>query len=107
MQQAAIVLVANVNYVGLNTVERWCAHEGVCFVQAQSSSTGCLRRRHTDSACLPRVVLYPLDTIKTRLQTATSQKSMQAMWKSGGNKALYKGLMGNLAGSHSSPMLCT
>ncbi|CAK0762369.1 hypothetical protein CVIRNUC_002950 [Coccomyxa viridis] len=43
-------------------------------------------------------VLYPLDTIKTRLQTATSQKSMKAMWKSGGNKALYKGLMGNLAG---------
>ncbi len=75
-------------------------------MQAHSSGTGCLRRQHTEIACLPRVVLYPLDTIKTRLQTATSQKSMKAMWKSGGNKALYKGLMGNLAGAHSSPMLC-
>ena len=75
-------------------------------MQAQSDGTESLHRRLTDCACLLRVVLYPLDTIKTRLQTATSQKSMKAFWKGGGNKALYKGLMGNLAGVHSSPMMC-
>ncbi|CAL5219650.1 g1530 [Coccomyxa viridis] len=50
------------------------------------------------AGALVEAVLYPLDTIKTRLQTATSEKSMRALWKAGGNKALYSGLMGNLAG---------
>lgn len=42
--------------------------------------------------------LYPLDTIKTRLQTATSGGGLRALWQSGGNKALYSGVLGNLAG---------
>ncbi len=48
----------------------------------------------------PHVVaaLYPLDTIKTRLQTATSGGGLRALWRSGGGKALYSGILGNLAG---------
>ncbi|BDA42467.1 probable mitochondrial carrier protein PET8 [Coccomyxa sp. Obi] len=42
--------------------------------------------------------LYPLDTIKTRLQTATSGGGLRALWQSGGGKALYSGILGNLAG---------
>ncbi len=42
--------------------------------------------------------LYPLDTIKTRLQTATSGGGLRALWRSGGGKALYSGIFGNLAG---------
>ena len=42
--------------------------------------------------------LYPLDTIKTRLQTATSGGGLKALIQSGGGKALYSGILGNLAG---------
>jgi hypothetical protein len=46
----------------------------------------------------PPAALYPLDTIKTRLQTATSGGGLGALLRSGGGKALYSGLAGNLAG---------
>ena len=45
-----------------------------------------------------RAALYPLDTIKTRLQTATSGGGLAALMRSGGGRALYSGVFGNLAG---------
>ena len=42
--------------------------------------------------------LYPIDTIKTRLQTMRSGGGFRALVQSGGSKALYAGLLGNLAG---------
>ena len=48
--------------------------------------------------CPPPAALYPLDTIKTRLQTATSGGGLAALMRSGGGKALYSGVWGNLAG---------
>ena len=45
-----------------------------------------------------RAALYPLDTIKTRLQAMSSGGGLRALLQSGGGKALYAGLLGNLAG---------
>ncbi|CAG9467130.1 unnamed protein product [Pedinophyceae sp. YPF-701] len=42
--------------------------------------------------------LYPIDTIKTRLQAMRSGGGIRALLQSGGGKALYAGLWGNLAG---------
>jgi solute carrier family 25 (mitochondrial S-adenosylmethionine transporter), member 26 len=43
-------------------------------------------------------VLYPLDTIKTRLQLMKSGGGFKALLQTGGGKALYAGVWGNLAG---------
>ena len=42
--------------------------------------------------------LYPIDTIKTRLQLAASGGGIRSLLASGGGKALYAGVWGNLAG---------
>lgn len=42
--------------------------------------------------------LYPIDTIKTRLQSATHGGGLRALLQRGGGKALYSGLWGNLVG---------
>jgi len=56
------------------------------FAAACSDGLGCL------------AALYPLDTIKTRLQAMSSGGGLRALLQSGGGKALYAGLVGNLAG---------
>lgn len=43
-------------------------------------------------------VLYPIDTIKTRLQTMRSGGGIGALFRSGGSGKLYSGLWGNLVG---------
>ena len=42
--------------------------------------------------------LYPIDTIKTRLQSATHGGGLRALLQRGGGKALYSGVWGNLVG---------
>lgn len=42
--------------------------------------------------------LYPIDTIKTRLQASMSGGGVRALLSSGGGKALYAGIWGNLVG---------
>ena len=42
--------------------------------------------------------LYPIDTIKTRLQASMSGGGIRALLKGGGGNALYAGVWGNLAG---------
>ena len=42
--------------------------------------------------------LYPIDTIKTRLQLAASGGGLRSLLAAGGGKALYAGVWGNLAG---------
>ena len=42
--------------------------------------------------------LYPLDTIKTRMQAVTSGAPIGELLKGGGLRALYSGLWGNLVG---------
>ena len=42
--------------------------------------------------------LYPIDTIKTRLQLARTGGGIRALLQSGGGKALYAGVFGNLVG---------
>lgn len=42
--------------------------------------------------------LYPIDTIKTRLQSSISGGGIRALLKGGGGNALYAGVWGNLAG---------
>jgi len=42
--------------------------------------------------------LYPIDTIKTRLQATISGGGIRALLKGGGGNALYAGVWGNLAG---------
>ena len=42
--------------------------------------------------------LYPIDTIKTRLQATISGGGLNQLLKGGGGKALYAGIWGNLAG---------
>eukprot|EP00891_Asterochloris_glomerata_P005642 jgi/Astpho2/5642/Aster-02891 len=42
--------------------------------------------------------LYPLDTIKTRLQLMIKGQGLKSLWQSGGGRNLYAGMWGNLAG---------
>ena len=42
--------------------------------------------------------LYPIDTIKTRLQLMTSGGGIRALLRAGGGTALYAGVWGNLVG---------
>jgi solute carrier family 25 (mitochondrial S-adenosylmethionine transporter), member 26 len=50
------------------------------------------------AGCAVEAALYPIDTIKTRLQAAVGGQGWGALIKSGGGKALYAGVWGNLAG---------
>lgn len=47
---------------------------------------------------LPRAALYPIDTIKTRLQAMIGGGGFKALMSAGGGKGLYAGVWGNLAG---------
>ena len=44
------------------------------------------------AGCAVEAALYPLDTIKTRLQMMRSGGGISALLKSGGGKALYAGI---------------
>lgn len=50
------------------------------------------------AGCAVEGALYPIDTIKTRLQAMIGGGGFQALIKSGGGKGLYAGVWGNLAG---------
>jgi solute carrier family 25 S-adenosylmethionine transporter 26 len=50
------------------------------------------------AGCAVEAALYPIDTIKTRMQMARTGGGVRALFKSGGGKALYAGLVGNLLG---------
>eukprot|EP00892_Ulva_mutabilis_P001191 jgi/Ulvmu1/11072/UM007_0254.1 len=50
------------------------------------------------AGCVVEAALYPLDTIKTRLQMMRSGGGLSALIKQGGGKALYAGIGGNLLG---------
>ena len=54
-------------------------------------------RRLPSRACRA-AALYPIDTIKTRLQLARTGGGVGALLRSGGGKALYAGVFGNLVG---------
>ena len=50
------------------------------------------------AGCSVEAALYPIDTIKTRLQAMRSGGGFGALLKAGGGRALYAGVWGNLAG---------
>ncbi|KAK9864898.1 hypothetical protein WJX84_008193 [Apatococcus fuscideae] len=50
------------------------------------------------AGCAVEAALYPLDTIKTRMQAVASGGGMGELFKGGGLRALYSGLWGNLVG---------
>mmetsp|Transcript_12638 Transcript_12638/g.27327 ORF Transcript_12638/g.27327 Transcript_12638/m.27327 type:complete len:392 (-) Transcript_12638:604-1779(-) len=50
------------------------------------------------AGCAVEAALYPIDTIKTRLQAMIGGGGIQALLKSGGGKSLYAGVWGNLVG---------
>ena len=50
------------------------------------------------AGCSVEAALYPIDTIKTRLQAMRSGGGMAALLRAGGGKALYAGIWGNLLG---------
>ncbi len=50
------------------------------------------------AGCSVEAALYPIDTIKTRLQAMRSGGGIGALIKAGGGRALYAGVWGNLAG---------
>lgn len=50
------------------------------------------------AGCAVEAALYPIDTIKTRLQAAVGGGGLSALLKTGGGRALYAGVWGNLAG---------
>jgi len=60
-------------------------------VLAHALATDCFRARRA-------AALYPIDTIKTRLQLARTGGGVGALLRSGGGKALYAGVFGNLVG---------
>eukprot|EP00210_Caulerpa_lentillifera_P004239 g4043.t1 len=50
------------------------------------------------AGCTVEATLYPIDTIKTRLQMMTSGGGVKALFKGGGLGKLYSGIWGNLVG---------
>jgi solute carrier family 25 S-adenosylmethionine transporter 26 len=50
------------------------------------------------AGCAVEAALYPIDTIKTRLQAMIGGGGMKALLQSGGGKGLYAGVWGNLVG---------
>jgi len=50
------------------------------------------------AGCAVEAALYPIDTIKTRLQSMIGGGGWKALLQQGGGKALYAGVWGNLAG---------
>ena len=70
--------------------------------------SGCAPRTslaaHRDSPVRARprppaaAALYPIDTIKTRMQAMRSGGGFRAMLQAGGGRALYAGVWGNLVG---------
>jgi solute carrier family 25 S-adenosylmethionine transporter 26 len=50
------------------------------------------------AGCAVEAALYPIDTIKTRLQAMKSGGGFGALLKSGGGRSLYAGVWGNLVG---------
>jgi solute carrier family 25 S-adenosylmethionine transporter 26 len=50
------------------------------------------------AGCAVEAALYPIDTIKTRLQAMVSGGGIGALIKAGGGRALYSGVWGNLVG---------
>jgi solute carrier family 25 S-adenosylmethionine transporter 26 len=50
------------------------------------------------AGCAVEAVLYPIDTVKTRMQAMRSGGGLRALLQAGGGRALYAGLWGNLAG---------
>ncbi|KXZ46715.1 hypothetical protein GPECTOR_41g679 [Gonium pectorale] len=50
------------------------------------------------AGCAVELALYPIDTIKTRLQSMIGGGGLQALLQKGGGKSLYAGVWGNLAG---------
>ncbi|KAL6757765.1 mitochondrial carrier domain-containing protein [Haematococcus lacustris] len=50
------------------------------------------------SGCAVEAALYPLDTIKTRLQAMIGGGGLKALLDAGGGRALYAGVWGNLVG---------
>ncbi|KAL6766704.1 hypothetical protein ACKKBG_A37030 [Auxenochlorella protothecoides x Auxenochlorella symbiontica] len=50
------------------------------------------------AGCAVEAALYPLDTIKTRLQAMRSGGGLRALVQAGGGRGLYAGLVGNLVG---------
>lgn len=50
------------------------------------------------AGCSVEAALYPIDTIKTRLQAMRSGGGFSALLKAGGGRSLYAGVWGNLAG---------
>ncbi|GIL81674.1 hypothetical protein Vretimale_1310 [Volvox reticuliferus] len=50
------------------------------------------------AGCAVELALYPIDTIKTRLQAMIGGGGLKALLQSGGGKGLYAGVWGNLAG---------
>uniref|UniRef100_A0A7S0X188 Mitochondrial carrier protein n=1 Tax=Chlamydomonas leiostraca TaxID=1034604 RepID=A0A7S0X188_9CHLO len=50
------------------------------------------------AGCSVEAALYPIDTIKTRLQAMIGGGGIKALLQSGGGKGLYAGVWGNLAG---------
>jgi hypothetical protein len=51
------------------------------------------------AAAAAAAALYPIDTIKTRLQAMIGGGGIKALLSSGGGKGLYAGVWGNLAGA--------
>ncbi|GAX82700.1 hypothetical protein CEUSTIGMA_g10126.t1 [Chlamydomonas eustigma] len=50
------------------------------------------------SGCAVEAALYPIDTIKTRMQAMIGGGGVKALLQSGGGRGLYAGIWGNLAG---------
>jgi len=50
------------------------------------------------AGCAVEAALYPIDTIKTRLQAMRSGGGFSALLRAGGGRALYAGIWGNLVG---------
>lgn len=63
-----------------------CAHPRPCLQPAASTPAA------------PLAALYPIDTIKTRLQAMRSGGGIRALLQAGGGRSLYAGVWGNLAG---------
>ena len=83
-------------------IRKTCLNFSPLTVKSATCGQGCLRSRITDTHALietcANAALYPIDTIKTRLQATISGGGLNSLLKGGGGRALYAGIWGNLAG---------
>jgi hypothetical protein len=106
MQQCSLHSVRHVRFTSCSHQPDYSAYPAVkrccgCLMFLAPNPTVCCSSPPTQLSAVPHphTALYPIDTIKTRLQSMIGGGGFKALMSTGGGKGLYAGVWGNLAGA--------